>query len=411
MGLPPNHHTDLGGRLKDDIVFNKSTFAAYANAVTLSKLLLLNGPVMDQMLSDRIDFPYRLYAQDTIPVVKGNVMTTVLPGVFNTPPPPRDATHWLPSIDDDHTWRIDGQPVREEPTGNGNFPLWEDCRLRTPVFRVLFRDWQNDDLKLPDGRPFTNFPALGDKPTGMFGPSPPVEGSTGFLSLPDDVRQVRVFRWRSDDTILGDVDTGDVIPQTWVTAGTDPTRLAFNYFTDNATPSRADDLRIQGNVLLEPYFRGVVDIVKGLMRVRYLVTCEDDPSVAAKASASSVALPPEEQVNDSSVHAGARRSGPLAALVTQLAGFATRDRLTELRLVRATGHIAKESPKSRGFPIHTVPGPLELPKVRVQQPNGFGDLSLSLDEISLDEEMERSISLLAYPPVFTEFSLSRLSRV
>ena len=34
-------------------------------------------------------------------------------------------------------------------TGSGNFPLWESAKLR-PVFRSLFRDWQNGGLNFPD---------------------------------------------------------------------------------------------------------------------------------------------------------------------------------------------------------------------------------------------------------------------
>src|SRR6266511_2685328 len=52
-------------------------------------------------------------------------------------------------------------------TGTGNFPLWESTLLR-PVFRALFKDWQNGALQFPD---------LGDTPSddpNATGPGPAV---------------------------------------------------------------------------------------------------------------------------------------------------------------------------------------------------------------------------------------------
>ena len=58
---------------------------------------------------------------------------------------------WLTSIDSDHAWRADGQPIFQRPGGGaGTFPLWESCVLRDAVFRELFVDWESTSGGFPD---------------------------------------------------------------------------------------------------------------------------------------------------------------------------------------------------------------------------------------------------------------------
>lgn len=142
---PP--HPDFpyqGVKLKDDAEFQDGDVAAFENAKTLGKLLLLDGPTLDQVMSDLMGRPYAFYAGQP----NANIMLTPLPGV-----PGSSADMWLSSIDADHAWRADGQPVYPAGApsgGQGSFPLWESCALRDDVFRTLFEDWENGDAQFPE---------------------------------------------------------------------------------------------------------------------------------------------------------------------------------------------------------------------------------------------------------------------
>lgn len=189
LGLPPNHHLivlqdpndpnspTLEGGLKGDATYfhedpvtgeQTTSFAAYTNAVTFTKLLLLDGVQLNQLLVDLAGAPSFLYPID------GNIMITPLPAAPAPGPLAEQvqvtaSQQWLYSIDSDHAWRADGQPrfnldrpdvVPGKPLsgGLGNFPLWEDATLRDSVFRVLFQDWENDA---------DNFPNLQDEPSSL----------------------------------------------------------------------------------------------------------------------------------------------------------------------------------------------------------------------------------------------------
>lgn len=173
LGLPDDHHAesleplfgvDVSGPLLDGIDFDKESFAAYADAVTLAKLLTLDGETMDQVLRDLTGLAnYRLYETDGNlpdelggigpgnPAPGGNVMITALPGLFDDVADPVVRAQWLRVIDGDHAWRSDGHGDNEgQPSGGGTFPLWESCLLRDSVFRELFRDWENGPENFPD---------------------------------------------------------------------------------------------------------------------------------------------------------------------------------------------------------------------------------------------------------------------
>jgi Ca2+-binding RTX toxin-like protein len=105
------------GPLLDDAEFSKTDFAAYANAVTLTKLLLLmedsaetgqsNGTADDQLsalYSDLSGAPYEVSHLNLHGAHGGNVMTMTLPGVNGSTP-------WMASIDADEVWRIDNRTV------------------------------------------------------------------------------------------------------------------------------------------------------------------------------------------------------------------------------------------------------------------------------------------------------------
>ncbi len=165
LGLPPNHHTGDGGGLGDDIVFDPVNFAAFTDTVTMAKLLLLDGPTLDTVLSDRVGHTVHLYGS----VPNANIMTTSFPGVpasqlFESSKP----DEWLRLIDGDHAWRKDGLPIFADntrfggPGGNGNFPLWKSCILRDRVFRSIFTDWENPTHVPAGPGDSANFPTFGD---------------------------------------------------------------------------------------------------------------------------------------------------------------------------------------------------------------------------------------------------------
>jgi hypothetical protein len=157
LNLPEPHHVmESGlpegcGRLFDTAEFAAASFAAMHNTIVTSKLLLLDGSGLNQVLSDILGRRVVLYQ------AADNLMTTGL-----------GMGQWLKLIDGDHAWRADGLPrfcdpaerdcpmsaqVREAALdgGAGTFPVWESCVLR-PAFRALYADWESGDA----------FPALGD---------------------------------------------------------------------------------------------------------------------------------------------------------------------------------------------------------------------------------------------------------
>ncbi|MFL5350397.1 MAG: FIMAH domain-containing protein, partial [Hyalangium sp.] len=138
------------GRLLDTAEFDSQRFQAMRNTLTTAKLVLLDGPQLDQMLKDILHRDISTYHSGD------NILVTQTKGT---------SASWLNLIDGDHAWRQDGQPVfgvrpPMKTGGNGNFPIWESCALR-PAFRVLFQDWENPYLN--PGSP--QFPDLEDAPS------------------------------------------------------------------------------------------------------------------------------------------------------------------------------------------------------------------------------------------------------
>jgi hypothetical protein len=134
------------GRLADTVSFPPEAFAAYKNTVATAKLLLLRGPQMDEVLGDLSGRRIDVYGDGP----GENIMTTALSTARDVNRGDRP-DEWLLSIDGDHAWRKDGRPVFTGFSGgNGNFPLWESCILRTSGFRALFTDWENGSENFPD---------------------------------------------------------------------------------------------------------------------------------------------------------------------------------------------------------------------------------------------------------------------
>jgi hypothetical protein len=211
MGLESDHHevgttisTDCSP-LEDDTEYDPNEFAAIKNTITDSKLLLLDGTLLDQALGDVLADGGVIKSPSLVHTYQAsdNVMFTAL-GTANP---------WLELIDGDHAWRQDGLPrfcnsatscsslpaelasYPRQPTprdtnpvtgellngGTGRHPIWESCVLR-PAFRGLYDDWEND---ANPGE--TNFPDLGDTPSvDASDPDAPittlVAGGTTFVS-------------------------------------------------------------------------------------------------------------------------------------------------------------------------------------------------------------------------------------
>lgn len=85
--------------------------------------------------------------------------------------------------------------------------------------------------------------------------------------LIDEDFQEQIFRWRSSDKILGEIDIGNIVAATWkfFPESKDlPARLVFS--------GRNGNVSVSGNALFGDYSRAVVDVTNGSRRVRYLVS-------------------------------------------------------------------------------------------------------------------------------------------
>ncbi len=130
------HDNALGG-LKDNAEIDMDKFAAYANSVTLSKLLLFQetlvgqDPVdgqqpktISQLLTDLIGQPYDFEIMDLNGDHGGNILTATMPGVVDPYGKrvsviekyglPVFSDLWLNTIDGDHNWRQDSQTSKTE---------------------------------------------------------------------------------------------------------------------------------------------------------------------------------------------------------------------------------------------------------------------------------------------------------
>jgi hypothetical protein len=148
----PDGSTRTVGVLDDAAVVRNG--APIDNAITMSKLLLLDADGLNRALSDTLA---------GLGVVKPGVIARVYKDGAATPANVmvdgiNGGDPWLRLIDGDHGWRQDGKPVFTGTAGhggNGTFPLWESCLVRPAFQGALFRDWESGT---------SMFPALGDNP-------------------------------------------------------------------------------------------------------------------------------------------------------------------------------------------------------------------------------------------------------
>ena len=155
------------GFLNDNVEFDKLKFAAYANSVTLSKLLLLSeddpmgGPAgapgqLSQLIRNMTpNAGYDFGLLNLNGSHGGNIMTATLPmpGVTVTALDAQqqpytklaDARPWLVSIDTDHEWRVDSRTAlteqfRVHPAGGTDTATWTFANL-TPGEYTVEASW------------------------------------------------------------------------------------------------------------------------------------------------------------------------------------------------------------------------------------------------------------------------------
>src|SRR5262249_25553572 len=132
------------GPLNDNVEFDKLKFAAYANTVTMAKLVLLQElPVDGQFQAGQISALFKNLTGAPYDARKlilngahgGNILTATLPKpgqtvqFFREDQDPRtalsDTRPWLALIDGDHQWRTDsqtstGEMYRHHAAGDGS---------------------------------------------------------------------------------------------------------------------------------------------------------------------------------------------------------------------------------------------------------------------------------------------------
>lgn len=150
-------------KLKDDAEWDVDDFDVAFNAIQLSKMVLVDGDALNAIIKDQLAGSSVVKSTATIATYDDGPAGSAPANVMIDPLSGTDP--WLVSIDADHGWRQDAQPINviRDPGvlhgGNGQFPLWESCVAR-PAFRSLFRDWE-PDTDGPGGTD-ANFGDLGD---------------------------------------------------------------------------------------------------------------------------------------------------------------------------------------------------------------------------------------------------------
>ncbi|MCA9212653.1 MAG: proprotein convertase P-domain-containing protein, partial [Planctomycetales bacterium] len=196
LGLTAGDHLPLGaidtfgsltfhdgiGRLTDTAEFNKSTFAAYANSVTMTKMLFLDDVALNTLLQGLSGVAaYDASLLHTNTKYAPNILSLTLPHIKDDDGNEIDSTHWVASINDGSAWRADAQPTAGDiGGGNGNFPLWESCLLRDS-FSNVFTDWQNGALQFPDLGDETSHDPNENAPDVWYFDSPSFFGGTQTL--------------------------------------------------------------------------------------------------------------------------------------------------------------------------------------------------------------------------------------
>ncbi|MEP7157786.1 MAG: right-handed parallel beta-helix repeat-containing protein [Chloroflexota bacterium] len=265
-GVTFTFYADVEGTLTDNAEFNKETFAAYANSVTLARtLVLMENPVdgettganqLSELFSDvraRLGLSPSAYEFSLLNLHGahgGNVLTATLPGVSGTVGRP-----WLLSIDPDHVWRTDSMTttttlfrVSTVKTGTVSPAVWET--MITPGNYRIYATWlanvtqKTDNLVDPSLPDQQLFPATNATYTVK-------DGETPFGTQPLPVDQ---HRFAGDTEFLGAIEDG----------GLDFRLLGTFAFLSNTLRVELSNLA-NGNVVAGPI---LIDRVGGVDRRR-----------------------------------------------------------------------------------------------------------------------------------------------
>ncbi|HEY5617025.1 MAG TPA: hypothetical protein VIK60_03730, partial [Vicinamibacterales bacterium] len=220
-GVTFTFYADVEGTLTDAAEFNKTTFAAYANTVTLAKMLLLQeNPVdgattganqLSALFSDvRADLSlspsaYEFALLNLNGAHGGNILTTTLPGVPGT-----EGRPWLVSIDSDHVWRADSMTtttalfrVSTVNTGTPSPAVWETTI--TPGEYRIYATWQANVTQTVDNLGNSTHPDQHLLPATN-AQYTVKDGATAFATQPDAVNQ---RRFAGDPEFPGGVEDED----------------------------------------------------------------------------------------------------------------------------------------------------------------------------------------------------------
>ncbi|MFN0038401.1 MAG: LEPR-XLL domain-containing protein, partial [Burkholderiales bacterium] len=157
--------------------FDKQTFAAYANSVTLSKMLLLTETPVDgnptatwanqisALFANVSGFAgYDAKLLNLNGAHGGNVLTATLPGV-----PGAEGRPWLVSIDADHVWRADSQTTnaalfRISSNNDSASPAQWTADIDAGQTYAIYAAWQHNVTQQLDNLTNSNFPDEHIKP-------------------------------------------------------------------------------------------------------------------------------------------------------------------------------------------------------------------------------------------------------
>lgn len=208
--------------------FDDGTFPAASNTITMTRLLLLDGLMLNQVLSDNLGG-----SNITFYRTNDNIMIAGMDPVTGL----NNGHTWLRLIDGDHAWRNDGKPrfdtdgVRPAAVlgGKGNFPPWHSTLLR-PAFRSLFAGWENPHSPWPfPDLDDASFAAPTDSSNITITITSPVMDSTNYApagivleaATTDTAGTVRGVDFYQNGTVVGTASAGPPFRYTWhdVSAG------------------------------------------------------------------------------------------------------------------------------------------------------------------------------------------------
>ncbi len=167
-GITFTFYDDAEGALAETAEFPKADFAAYANSVTLAKMLLLvEDPVdgetigenqISALFSGMLSVAYDFSLLNLNGAHGGNVLTATLPGVPGT-----EGRPWLLTIDADQVWRADSQTtttalfrVSTENEGTPSPAVWETAI--TPGEYRVYATWLTNVTQTTDNLDDATYP-------------------------------------------------------------------------------------------------------------------------------------------------------------------------------------------------------------------------------------------------------------